>query len=120
MSLLMQKEGAPLNNIGIPVVVKQVGNQLISDAQLPVGLVAVSLGLAPGPTTTQFSLRNVSTGGQQIRIGSAPDFTPGFENGMLLFPGDSFHIENVAAPPDILAIADAAGGQLAALKWQAP
>lgn len=113
----VKKDGTGLNAAGAFVLVKEIPMQFVNEFQKTVGVAFVTLSMANSPASSMYLLRNVSTAGQIIRIGAAPNFTPGLEQGMVLYPGDAMTIEGITNPP-FGAIADAAGGALAVSQWQ--
>lgn len=87
----------------------------IDQSDLAVGVVAVAVGTpATGVANTLFDLQNLSTLGQQIRIGLgvAPVFAT---TGKILNPGDNYSIvigSGLGGTGDVQAIASAANGVL--------
>lgn len=106
----IRKGGPPLvSPIGMPV--EEAPWSFIADDQVTVGAAAGNVFPALGAGQSQYmaELRNVSTGGQSIRVGSAPKFTATV-GGVLLMPGDGIMFSDVKL--QMKGIASAAGGLL--------
>jgi len=100
--------------IGVPLLVIEAPYNVFlanSENQLTVGNLATSAicTVQAGNVRALVNVRNVSTSGQNIRVGQNPSFSAPV-TGLLLRPGESFEWRDINIT--ISAIADAAGALL--------